>query len=170
MRLKLATGPTWVTGVVTGLFYGAFIKETTLGYVINVPELTFALLLGALAGALFGTVMGPYASRLNRRLLGDSASMPHDQLKLVLRAASRGPAPSDPELRRAALGVALRGYDETMRTRGWAAVMWGFLLLLSGGLALTEPLWWLMAILVLALLIGLWASHILGADRSSGFE
>lgn len=99
----------------------------------------------AVGGVIFGLVMGVTMSRINRRLLSGFVGLTAVEARTVLRASSRGPAPSDPRLREAAEALVQRRQSGALRTRRGSIVTFAVALVLYVVLALTQTWWWWLA-------------------------
>lgn len=129
----------WVQGLAYGLFFGV---AMTLFFGLRQGEWVGAVVGGAVGGLLFGATMGAIMSRLNRRLLGELATLAPDQLRTVVRASSRGPRPADPQLRAAAKRLVDRQRREALRARRSSVAICAVLIALYVVLALTQSWWW----------------------------
>ncbi len=111
VRTSYETAPTWVQSVALGLAFDAF-------WVLS-QKLLFAhdwgetLASGVLASAVYGIVVGPVAAKKRRvaRTEAGLDALPVHHQRTALRAARRGPAPTDPEVRHAALRLAAHRCD-----------------------------------------------------------
>ncbi len=108
---RLETAPTWVQSVALSLAFGGL---WVLGQKLLLShDWGEALASGVLAAALYGIVVGPVAAK-KRRLVRNEAgldALPVHHQRTALRAARRGPAPTDPEVRHAALRLAAQRRD-----------------------------------------------------------
>jgi hypothetical protein len=142
LRGALIRAPWWVWALVLGTLFGLgqFTVQLVSGRSV-VPSAVGA----AVAALLFGVIAGP---GMHRRDVGHRAAMgdiPMARRRTVNRAARRGPVPTDPELRRAALAV-LALQLETYRRQRWAIVFWSFMIAVSVLLAVPDGGWWLLAV------------------------
>ena len=147
------------------------------GTIFAVGQFTFRRLEGmstgpaaigaAVAGVIFGLIMGPISRRIGNGYLEAMGNVPVSRQREVRRAATRGPVPTDPELRRAALSV-IRYRIDSFRKMRWAVVMWLFLIALSLGLTVTDSRWWALAVLLFAgfLSMHLWTPRRLRSRES----
>lgn len=109
----------WLTGILSGLLYGALF---TLGthYLLRVGW-SPALVAGAVSGPPFGVLMAIAQQRVNRVCSSLPGDLTHAQRRAAARASRRGPVPTDPAVRAAALALARRQLDR-YRTR-WMRVL-----------------------------------------------
>ncbi|WP_375425457.1 hypothetical protein [uncultured Friedmanniella sp.] len=143
MRLKLATGPWWVQGLVYGLFFGT---AMTIFYGLRDDgSWVFAVVGGAVSGVLFGLLMGVTMSRINRRMLAGFDELTAAEARTVAKASSRGPAPADPRLREAVKALVQRRRSEALRTRLRSVVTFALGSALYVVLAVTRTWWWWLA-------------------------
>jgi hypothetical protein len=151
VRLRLATSPWWVQGLVYGTFFGVFM---TLFYRWQTGGWLAAALGGLSGGIFFGLFMGVFMSRLNRRMLAGLHDLAPEERREVLRASWRGPVPLDGHRRAAARVLLQKRRDETVRTMRWSITVFVGALVLEAFLAITRsPWWWLGAALFLGFLI-----------------
>jgi hypothetical protein len=104
MRAYLLTAPRWVLCLLYGLPFGAIMSIGILWD--NSSGALQVILFGLVVGLLYGagaTFMNEKPRREVGALIGE---VPREQFGAVFRAARRGPAPADPEVRAAALRVA----------------------------------------------------------------
>lgn len=138
--------PWWVQGLAYGLFFGV---AMTIFLGLRQGVWIGAAVGGIVGGLLFGAAMGAIMSRLNRRILGELATLAPDQLRTVVRASSRGPRPADLQLRAAAKRLVDRQRQEALRTRRSSVAICAVLIALYVVLALTQSWWWGLAGLLL---------------------
>jgi Flp pilus assembly protein TadB len=105
LQARLATAPWWVSSSVLGACFAAL--TTAYAYLAH-QEDTFgeALARGLIQGAGIGLALGFVLSRQRdtwRRAAGDD--LDPDQLRRALKAADRGPLPTEPRMRAAAAAV-----------------------------------------------------------------
>lgn len=114
MRTRLQAAPWWVIALVTGVTFGVLMTIWTL---FTEPSTSFptAVLTNSLAGLFFGLVMGPTFAWLNSHARAASGLDSRDEQVAALRTAKRGPAPADPQLRQAALRVAVHNEESNRR-------------------------------------------------------
>ena len=151
MRLRLATSPWWVQGLIYGFFFGA---AMTAFAVFRTGAWWPALGGGLVGGGFFGLVMGRYMAKLNLVLLtGLEAFSPADQ-RAIVRGSWRGPVPTDPQQREAARALLQRRRDAMVATRRWSVIIFAAAIVLYVVLAVTQTwLWWIGAALFLVLLV-----------------
>jgi hypothetical protein len=101
---------------------------------------------GAVSGILFGLFMGVVLARQNRSAR-EVARFPPGQERSVLLAAGRGPVPTDPAVREAALRLAIDQRARLVRWRVPFTVMLGLVVTLNLVAAvLGNPWQWLYAV------------------------
>lgn len=124
-------------GLIFGLAMGVYVGLQT-------GDAIFGVVGGLLGGLFFGAVMGPFLARMNRRALTVLDAMPAGREREVQRAVSRGPIPTDPQVREAALRAATYQLGEIQRIRVPVVVGMVFFLVLEVVTAiLVNPwLWW----------------------------
>lgn len=137
--------PWWVQGLVSGLLFG--IGMTVISGVRDGGWVSAAVG-GAVGGTFFGLVMGVTMSKINRCMFGGLEGLSRTEVRTVLRASSRGPAPADPRLREAARALVHRQHDEMVRTWRRSIVTFVVALVLYVALALVQSSWWWLAAVV----------------------
>jgi hypothetical protein len=141
MRDRLNSTPTWALVLVFWLAWAAVIFAITVVETRDLFwSLVFAVLVGLLVGA--GTAF-PIKTRLGweNGALGDT---PKDARRLALRAAWKGPLPTDPELRAATLAVAREQLRQTRRGRPLLIIALSGAVISAIGLAFTSSPWHLL--------------------------
>ena len=143
-----------------------WVLALTLGAIFAVGQLAVRLLQGesvaasalpaALSGVFFGLIMGAFTRQMNRRWLAAVADLPASEHREVRRAARRGPAPADPEVRRAALEIVAHQIT-VFRALRWAVLMYGALAVMTAFLVLVASPWWILSVLFW---LGLLALHL----------
>jgi hypothetical protein len=141
MRDRLNSTPTWALFLILWLAWTAVLFAVGI---IPTRDYLWSLGLGAAVGLLVGAAMTfalKARLRWENRALGDT---PKDARSQALRAAVKGPIPTDPELRAAALAVAEEQLRQLRRSRRLMIVA----LVMSGiaavGLAFTSSPWHLL--------------------------
>ena len=87
--------------------------------------------------------MGPLVVRLRRGVSAAAGSLPKRDLREAGRASTRGPVPSDPDIRQVVSRLATQQLDEFSRFSRLGLVLFVPLTVLSAFLALTDSLsWW----------------------------
>lgn len=155
MRANRLEVPVWILAVIGGTLFGAsmgfFARRggadwVSVGVAVLVP------------GVIFGGGMWSWASTWLTRMKEAVGDLPADKAKSVRQAAARGPVPSDPEVRAAALRLARAQLAEYAGMYRWGSV--AVLTLLTFGFivrAVTDSLLALApALLFGALLFGQW--------------
>jgi hypothetical protein len=104
MRRPSWNSPWWVFALLNGVLFGGF--ETIDHLATGRHSVLSSLLAGVLGGVFFGLFMGFFSSRRGSRLRRDVGDVPVENQRAVARAAVRGPVPSDPAMRSAALRLA----------------------------------------------------------------
>ena len=156
---RLVTAPWWALSLLSGSAYA--LANVLTGRYVGDESWTEAVVSGLVVGAVFGAVMGPVAARMNRRFREAAGDIPREQWRLVARLARRGPVPEDPQVRRAAHRVAQQQRDQLSAQRWWLlpplGVVTAFLLWVALRDGRADPVTWL----VIVLLLGLIATHLL---------
>lgn len=120
-RLKVGSV---IAGAVFGAGMGIFAKLGGADWVATV--------VGALvAGIVFGMAMDWWATGYLARTKAGEGLLPPDKLKSARQAASRGPVPSDPEIRAVAARIAHGRLAEYAGTTHWLTI--GVMTLLTAG-------------------------------------
>jgi len=117
-----------------------------------------------LASALYGAIVGPLTAK-KRRLARTEAgldALPVHQQRTALRAARRGPTPTDPEVRHAALRLAAHRCDRIHAQRVLATTILVAAAAASALAALASSPWWWAATVMFA---GLLASQLTETRR-----
>ena len=154
-RESLTRGPRWVTAALAGTIFGVGMfgfQQARDGSDVVVSALT-----SVVAAVFFGVLMGRRMHRLKERQQAAMGDTPVARRREVNRAAMRGPVPSDPAMRRAALAVV--AYQlELYRRQRWAIFMWLFCLALSLWLFISDGGWQILSVLLFAgfLTLQLW--------------
>ena len=131
-------------GVVMGLFSGWQRGVGWPGAVVG----------GVVGAVLFGAAMATALGRQQRRVLTGTGDLTREELRTVLRATRRGPAPADPRLGQAVRALAQRQHAEQLRARRVGLVVFPVMVVAYVVLALTgSPWWWLAAAGALALVV-----------------
>ncbi len=162
VRTSYEAAPTWVRAVALSLAFGAFwVLSQKLLLAHDWGE---TLASGALASAIYGIVVGPVAAK-KRRLARTEAgldALPVHQQRTALRAARRGPTPTDPEVRHAALRLAAQRRDRIHAQRVLATTILAAAAAASALAALASSPWWWAAT---AMFAGLLASQLTETRR-----
>ncbi|GAA1544727.1 hypothetical protein [Kribbella lupini] len=155
MRTFLTT-PAWALGLITGVPV-AVVTATLVA--ISGDTVTFALVLGGIVGALFGTAMAGGAVRQRRDLRPIFDQLPPSDWNLARTAARRGPAPTEPAVRTAAVALIDVRLRQQRRVRILLTVIFGINLVVAVvNIALGD--WWYvpLAVIWIAALIEQWAT------------
>jgi hypothetical protein len=155
---RVLHAPWWVLALVMGVPFG--VAMGIFAYVRD-GNLPLALYMGAATGVFFGLLMGAVLARQNRRTRAAMAVAP-GQEQAVLRATNKGPVPSDPAVREAALRLLDGQRAQLARWRVPALVLFGLFAVLDAVAALMGA-WWLW--LGVALFVGLAALQLVAARR-----
>ncbi|MBS2939107.1 hypothetical protein KDN32_15305 [Nocardioides sp. J2M5] len=110
--------------------------------VVDDDPLQRGIFAAAVGGAFFGTFMGLFLMRVNRRTRVAVGDVAPDRRVAVLRSAAKGPVPEDPAERAAAARLVAHQLEETRRNRWWTLGVTAAFLLLGGWLAVTSSPWW----------------------------
>jgi len=142
VRTSYETAPTWVQSVALSLAFGAFwVLSQKLLLAHDWGE---TLASGVLASALYGAIVGPLTAK-KRRLARTEAgldALPVHHQRTALRAARRGPAPTDPEVRHAALRLTAQRRDRIHAQRVLATTILVAATAASALAALASSPWW----------------------------
>ncbi|GAA1559203.1 hypothetical protein [Kribbella lupini] len=126
MRAYLHTAPWWILCLLYGLPFGAFMAGGILWD--NSSGALEIIVFGLVVGLLYGAGATVVTAKPRRDVLALVGEVPRDQLGAVFRAARRGPVPADPELRAAALRLAVHDADR-LRRGLFFGIPWAVLLI-----------------------------------------
>lgn len=136
MRAYLTTAPRWILCLIYGLPFGAIMAIGTLSDDSSGALETIAF--GLIAGILFGLCLTVATENQRGQLRALVSNIPASDVPTVFRTTRRGPAPTDPTLRAAALRVALY---EAPQVRRAAIISIPFaLLIIAGAISLRDDL------------------------------
>jgi hypothetical protein len=142
MWIYLAKSPRWVNIVILGGTY-AVGSVLVLAILVDLDWQT-ALVYMVVGGPLYGVSSGVTLSRIYRERLAVAGDLSSDRLRAANRACLRGPAPSDPKVRRSALALAGHRYGESRKNRMALITVVSFALVAFAAIALFDrPLAWL---------------------------
>lgn len=155
MRTFLTT-PAWALGLLTGLPVAVV---TAFLVALSGDTVTFALLLGATVGLLFGLAMALGAVRQRRDLRPIFDQLPPSDWDLTRTAARRGPAPAEPAIRAAALDLIDVRLSKMRRVRTFLTIVFGIGLVVAV-ISIASGDWWYipLAVLWIAALLEQWAA------------
>lgn len=108
---------------------------------------------GVAGGIFFGALMGPLLAAQNRRALNAMDPLPLDQRRAALRAASRGPAPTDPAVREAAAHLVADRLATANRQRKPMTIFFSAFLVLEMVSAILGNPWLCLAVAGIAAMI-----------------
>lgn len=91
----------WLTGILSGLLYGVLFALATR-YLAS-EDRTTAVIAGAVTGPPFGILMTIVQRRTDRLFSSVPGDLTREQRRAATRASRRGPVPTDPAVRAAAL-------------------------------------------------------------------
>ena len=134
--------PWWMLGILTGSFYG-------LGMgLFQASRMTLSanIIISVLEGVFFGSIMGPWSARLNRRYLAVQGPLPRSDERAARKAVLRGPVPTNSAIRAASARAAEFQLTQ-IRRYWWGAPLFAVLGLVAVLLVISESLWWLLAVL-----------------------
>lgn len=121
VRGALIRAPWWALACLQGGFFGLLMFGVGLvAFRSTSTSLTFALV----AGVKFGLILGPVTARANRRFVAAQGAIPREREREARRAVMRGPAPSDPAVREAALRL-VNHQLHVMRRQRWHLLLFG---------------------------------------------
>ena len=144
MRSRLESAPIWVFGPVSGVLFGLAMTVWPSGRDGD-ASWTERVIVGVLAGAAFGVVMGRFLRRGFGMSRDELAALPIEQRRAVLRAAVRGPAPADPAVRAAALRRVSRTHELLRRRPRFSVAVSLIALVVYAVQAVTRSPWWWLA-------------------------
>ncbi|WP_324274872.1 hypothetical protein [Blastococcus brunescens] len=144
MRERLIHAPVWALAAVFGGFFG--LSWAVWSRFLEGQSWTRALVTAAIAGVLFGAMMGPVTHRQWRGARELAARSPGGLSREVRRAGWRGPVPSDPVVRQAAHDLLRAQLEPMERQRRWASPFFALMAVLALYLALTDSAWWWWAV------------------------
>lgn len=148
MRHRLESAPWWALSLLHGAYFGVFMT-----LVLRTQGLSWrpAAIGGAVAGLLFGAIVGPLSRRLMDRSLAAVGDLSPERRRVAGRAALRGPVPADPEVREDARRLAAHARDEVRRQRTFNTLAFGAFTVLGVYLAITSSPWFWLSVLVFVL-------------------
>lgn len=145
--------PWWVPALVTG---GPFATGLAVLLIVRGSAVLTAVMGGVLSGAVFGVAMASWMvarMRTEAAAVGPLAVADH---RAVERAATRGPAPADRDVREAAARLTEHRLDQLERQRRWSLPLLAVgAVLYAAGALLSSPWWWLSAAFFAAMVV-LW--------------
>lgn len=156
MRQRVVNAPWWALSLCTGVLFGlafGIVSALFMRPADGVPA--FGVTVGVIGGILFGLVMGPVLARLNGRARDALGELPAGRHSEVLRAASRGPVPADPEIRTAAARLAEVQLAQTLRYRTLGLIVFPVLLVLQAVLAVAVSAWFGLGVVLFGALLAL---------------
>ena len=146
-RRRLALLPWWAHALVSGTMFGT---AMTVWSGLQTGHWISALILGPLAGAVFGVVMGRWAARYNRSLLQGTEHVPLASVRQALRQARHGTVPAHDQARAAALTMASRQLSMLDQTHRRNVIVFASAIALDIFLVVTQSLWWLLSAAIFA--------------------
>ncbi len=154
----------WQRMLFTGALFG--VPMFVVGYANSPDDLPAGARVGVAAvgavvgGTLFGLFRGWFSARQDTELRQATEGTSPTEEHLAIRAAWRGPVPSDPVVRRAALRIA---EGQRRQTRAWwwpSVVLWLALTALGISLAVSgSPAGWTTVVFLGFLMFQLWLSR-----------
>jgi len=148
MRAALAVAPRWAQSVVAGVFFGLIFA---LGYRAWGEDWGSVLFVAILSSVIFGASAYRTGLSRDRELRETLAPLAPVQRRRAVRAAHRGPIPSDPAVLDAALDIA--GYDlaRSKENRGLALILMAAFTVAAGAAAIVQHSpWWAIVVVLLA--------------------
>jgi hypothetical protein len=147
MRHRLAHAPRWVVSTVMGLLFGAFMAVYTVAQrgesAWSVPSLVGGAIAGVFAGAFLGWFMGRFIVEQRDSARAAIGTEVDDELfRRAVRAADKGPVPSDPDVRDAAAAVLAYRLMVTERQQRWSRWLFAALGVYAVVSAVTGSPWW----------------------------
>jgi Flp pilus assembly protein TadB len=153
MRAYLSKAPRWITAPIIGLPFGIMMGIYTK---IDGPTSWLGAVLGGLVGGVFfGAVMAFSLDKRRRSMRAAVGDLPTGEAKAARRAADRGPIPTDPEIRAAAVRIATQQQLDLLCPVSRRLFIVAMVLSLTFSVvgAVTESPWYLLYALVPALLL-----------------
>lgn len=145
MRIDSLTIKPWLAGLAAGLFFGVFFAVISLITFRDEPDFLPWVIIGGLVAAV-GTALaaGLGVRSSQRQLLPAVEGLSPEAAKAALKASRRGPIPTQPEIRAAALGLAERQLARILRVRIWLLIAGACFILSQIFLALDDNSldWW----------------------------
>lgn len=136
MRAAKSDPPRWLTAVLTGVPFGV-----ALGLWVKLDGGSW---LGAgfiaLSGIPFGLCMASWSANWKHDLDAAEGDLPPAQLQEARRAATRGPVPADPAVRKAAIRIAAAQLPP-VRQRRLMVLAGGVMVVCAAGAAADGSLW-----------------------------
>jgi membrane associated rhomboid family serine protease len=141
MRDYLQNAPRWAWILIMGFSFGA--SMTVLGRLFISGSWAASVVGGVIGGALYGAFMGPFIYRQRRQLSVAAGGLSSGERRTAARAATRGPVPSDQQIRLAAARIAGKQLDSLARMRTFTLTTFGVAIVAYAFQAVTTtPLWW----------------------------
>jgi hypothetical protein len=165
----MRTAPWWAIAIIYGVYFGVvmgvfFSFQNHLGWKLTVIS-------GVVAGVLFGTYMVVTTTKRRDRMRAVVGQVSEDQLSDAYRSASKGPVPTDLEIREASNRLIKYRLAQTSRMKKSSYLVFGLFIVLGIYLVITSgPIWWL-SVALFAGILGLtrWQSVRLG-QRAALFD
>ncbi|WP_062985614.1 hypothetical protein [Nocardia anaemiae] len=168
MNIVLRNAPWWALSLYFGVVFAIWMAVLwpIVNHEYSSGEIGGGAVAAVVGGIIFGAVMGPVTARQFRQLNSVIGPLSNSAYRLAKRAAIRGPVPSDPEIRRAALAIASRGSARLKRgkwTYGTLSIIEAILAVSYAYQAITSSAWYwgqatLFAVLSGVMLYPLWLS------------
>ncbi|MFI5736373.1 hypothetical protein ACIA49_40030 [Kribbella sp. NPDC051587] len=114
MQKFLLRAPSWVIALLFGALFA--LMSVVVG-VIDDASWRFVAIMAVVGGVIMGPLLALVTRNQRREQLRALEEVPEQEWKLVRRAAWKGPVPSDPGIRAAALELATRFYGRAYRFR-----------------------------------------------------
>ena len=165
MEAYLIAAPVWVRSVVLGVFFGVAMAVVPFGGGGDWAGRGVVGVVGVVGGIFFGFFMDRFIKRDLGASDAELRDLPIAQRRAAMRAAWRGPAPTDPAVRAAALHNAENTRDVTdrrWRLTTMVFVVFVVFLVVYTVMALTRSPWWWLAF---AMFAGLLALHLTSRRR-----
>ena len=134
--------PGWVLGILTGSSFGLGMSL----FQASQMTLSVNIVISVLEGVFFGSIMGPWSARLNKQYRATQGPLPRSNERPARKAALRGPVPTNPVIRAASARAAEFQLTQ-IRRYWWGAPFFAVFGLVAVLLAISESLWWLLAVL-----------------------
>lgn len=146
LKQRWLQAPWWVLSLAQGaLFTAIFAAGTAL---TDHESFISALPASLIAGVIFGALMGPKTARMRNDMLADLPTASPEQRRVGMRAARRGPAPTDPTVRQVAIHIAEQRLALALRGRRRQLLVFGLGTVGYVAASLWWSRWWLIGAVV----------------------
>ncbi|NEA37180.1 hypothetical protein [Streptomyces sp. SID13031] len=123
MRIDPLTIKPWLAGLAAGLFFGVFFAAiSVITFRDELDSWLWMIIPGLVAAVGVALAAGLGLLSTQRRLRPAVEGLSPEAARVALKAARRGPVPTQPEIRAAALGIAERQLAGFLRVRIWLLI------------------------------------------------